>query len=82
MCELCKYIQLTEVGTRVHTIITSDPDIGDAGSVEFTLVSNGDVVTVSKNKQSSLNIFTYVRILGSFIQRSSILWGHHPGPKS
>ena len=42
------YIQLTEVGTRVHTIITSDPDIGDAGSVEFTLVSNGDFVTVSK----------------------------------
>ena len=41
-------IQLTEVGTRVHTIITSDPDIGDAASVEFTLVSTGDFVTVSK----------------------------------
>ena len=45
LCINC--IQLTEVGTQVHKIITSDPDIGDAASVEFTLVSTGDSVTVS-----------------------------------
>jgi len=50
---VCKYhvftitLKLTEVGTRVHTIVTSDPDIGDAGSVEFFIISNGDIVTVS-----------------------------------
>ena len=76
----CVKIQLTEVGTRVHTIITSDPDIGDSGSVEFTLVSNGDFVTVSK-KDSNVHI-TFTIDTGSIIQCGSIFWGHHTSPKS
>jgi len=54
---VCKYhvftitLKLTEVGTRVHTIVTSDPDIGDAGSVEFFIISNGDIVTVSASME-------------------------------
>jgi len=51
-------LQLTQVGTRVHTIVTSDPDIGDAGSVEFFIVSNGDIVTVSVNTQLKLIVDT------------------------